>query len=399
MNSYKMTLSLTDIDPGSNPRKDFGDIDALAATIEATGGQPVNPIIVVRDGHRFRIVDGERRYRALVKLHSKHSTTDVLVYNDYNEAPEAVAMLATDDKMRLSAEEQAQGFQTMMLLGVESRTIAKAMHRKTADIAAARAVAKEAPAQATIDQMIRAAQFDNEEDRAAVLAADPERYEQKAKAIEQGRKEEQQAKELYECIIGLGFDPEDEQPKGYRSLMWASTAEDMKRLVEKYDNNELAVWPCPWNKKMWYLGCKDEKPEETPEKRAARELRERQDAAYRSLKERLLYEVATCDVFPEMQEVAGKLRGELYSYTREATRDKLEEMGVLERIIEEHYTSPAAMWETLEAMMSNRFLWMTWVTTWLPPAVHDGSFTVTDEDRWLYHQAKAALKQKEEDDD
>ena len=247
--------------------------------------------------------------------------------------------------------------------------------------------------------MIRAAQFDNEEDRAAVLAADPERYEQKAKAIEQGRKEEQQAKELYECIIGLGFDPEDEQPKGYRSLMWASTAEDMKRLVEKYDNNELAVWPCPWNKKMWYLGCKDEKPEETPEKRAARELRERQDAAYRSLKERLLYEVATCDVFPEMQEVAGKLRGELYSYTREATRDKLEEMGVLERIIEEHYTSPAAMWETLEAMMSNRFLWMTWVTTWLPPAVHDGSFTVTDEDRWLYHQAKAALKQKEEDDD
>ena len=35
MNSYKMTLSLTDIDPGSNPRKDFGDIDALAATIEA----------------------------------------------------------------------------------------------------------------------------------------------------------------------------------------------------------------------------------------------------------------------------------------------------------------------------------------------------------------------------
>lgn len=37
----------------NNPRKDYGDLDALAASFELNGtnpGEPVNPIVVVRDG-------------------------------------------------------------------------------------------------------------------------------------------------------------------------------------------------------------------------------------------------------------------------------------------------------------------------------------------------------------
>ena len=56
-NSYKRTVPLAEIVPGDNPRDDFGDIDALAATLEVTGGQPLNPIIVVADGNRYRITD------------------------------------------------------------------------------------------------------------------------------------------------------------------------------------------------------------------------------------------------------------------------------------------------------------------------------------------------------
>ena len=393
-NSYKLSVSLADIEPGNNPRKDFGDIDALAATIDATGGQPINPLIVVRDGNKYRLVDGERRYRALVKLHGLGGRTDVLCFADYDEAQEAVAMIATDDKMQLSESERAQGFQTMMLLGVESRTIAKAMHRKTADIAAARAVAKDAPAQATIDQMICAAGFDDEEDRMAVLSADPERYEQKANAIRRHHQEEFDAKELYDCILELGFDPEDEEPEGYRSVAMASTAKKMRELVKKYDEHELAVWPVSWNKNYWHLGCKDERAE-TPEQKAERERKNRIDAAYDSLRERLIKVAAECYSFPELQEVAGKLRSE-YGYENGSMKSYLTTAGVPERTINALMTKPAAMWETLIRMLQG-CRWEKWVTRWLPPAMAYGAFIPTDEDQWLLDQAKAEIVKEDEE--
>lgn len=34
MNSYKRSVPLCTLVPGDNPRKDFGDLDAMAATIE-----------------------------------------------------------------------------------------------------------------------------------------------------------------------------------------------------------------------------------------------------------------------------------------------------------------------------------------------------------------------------
>ena len=66
MEASKCRVALRDIVPSkTNPRGDFGDISALAETIRATGGEPVNPPVLVRDGNICRIVDGERRYRAL----------------------------------------------------------------------------------------------------------------------------------------------------------------------------------------------------------------------------------------------------------------------------------------------------------------------------------------------
>ena len=107
--SYKRQVRLSDIVPGTNPRRDFGDIGELAAAIEATGGQPVNPPVVVADGGAYRLVDGERRVRALRKIHGDEGMADVLVFTSYDDAEEAVAMVATDSKQELTAQERARG--------------------------------------------------------------------------------------------------------------------------------------------------------------------------------------------------------------------------------------------------------------------------------------------------
>ena len=169
--SEKTSVPISAVAPsGQNPRQDFGDIEALARTIRATGGQPVNPIVVVRDGDAYRIVDGERRYRALVELGAE--TADVLVCDDWGEAEEAVAMVATDDKKGLTEEERARGFQSMLALGVSDEVAGAASGLEPSVVRRVRRVAAEAPEQTTLDAMIAASEFDDERDRAKVLKAD-----------------------------------------------------------------------------------------------------------------------------------------------------------------------------------------------------------------------------------
>ena len=144
---FKAYVRLGDVRPSeANPRKDFGDIDALARSLEATGGEPVNPIVLVRDGNVYRIVDGERRYRALCKIHDEDERVGALVFNDYGDASALVAMLATDDKMRLAPEEQAVGFQQMMVLDVDEDVAAKALGRDVDQVRRARRSLKAASA-------------------------------------------------------------------------------------------------------------------------------------------------------------------------------------------------------------------------------------------------------------
>ena len=402
-NSYKRTVPLAEIVPGDNPRDDFGDIGALAATLEVTGGQPLTPIIVVADGNRYRIVDGERRYRALKKLHDANYMVDVLVYTDFAAAQEAVAMLATDDKMQLTDAERAKGFQQMMVLGVESRTIAKALHRKTSDIAKARTVAKSAPPQATIDQLIAAADFEDEKDRRAVLEAKPGEWRSKASLLERKARDERQYKELCHCAVDLGFDIEEKAPEGYESIMWASTAEELRRMTEAHDEEELAVWPAEFNKRYLVLGHKTERREVNSELSEEIILRDRRDAAYNSLRLNLLNEVATCDVFPELQEIAGNLRRRwsLNKLDDSYLGTTLERAKVDKEIIDSHHDGPASMWETLHAINNryNNVDWAEWVVTWLPPILADeGTYYPSDEDLWLLELARDELSERDYDE-
>lgn len=71
---YKVDPRLITVVEGFNSRQNFGNLDELAAQIKEQG--ILNPISVIpfkdSDGtERYRLVDGERRYRAVMKLISE----------------------------------------------------------------------------------------------------------------------------------------------------------------------------------------------------------------------------------------------------------------------------------------------------------------------------------------
>ena len=236
MPAVRIKVKLSDIVSGENPRQDFGDIDALAATIEATGGEPVNPPVVVMDGNRYRLVDGERRVRALRKIHDEQDEVAVIAFDEYDEAESAVAMVATDDKKELSDAERARGFQRMLKLDVPTVTIARATRRKASEVRKAMAVAGEAPEQATLDQMICAAEFEDEEDRAAVLAAGPDGFRRKAEGIRRRIDAEREDAEIRSKIESAGIrviTTNTPLPDGYRPVETVYGAYCVDRCVSE----------------------------------------------------------------------------------------------------------------------------------------------------------------------
>lgn len=121
-------IGIDDVYPDEkNPRKDFGDIAALAESCMLNAlnpGEPVNPIVVVEDGGIYRIVDGERRYKAMCK--NKLARCHAVVCDDMDEANAMVAMVATDDKRPLTDVERSRGVQQMLLLGVDPERVERA---------------------------------------------------------------------------------------------------------------------------------------------------------------------------------------------------------------------------------------------------------------------------------
>ncbi len=158
MQFEKRQVRLGDIRPSEqNPREDFGDIGALARSIEATGGEPLNPPVVVADGNVYRIVDGERRYRALSSIYGEDREVSALVAESMDEANELVAMLATDDKRQLTEAERARGVQQMLemlVLGIDEQRIERASRATAGQIRAARRLRGSIEGrQVTLDQL------------------------------------------------------------------------------------------------------------------------------------------------------------------------------------------------------------------------------------------------------
>lgn len=223
MRAVKKRVALRDIRPsGTNPREDMGDIAALAASINATGGEPVNPPILVEDGNVYRIVDGERRYRALCSIYGKGSEVPVqaLVAEAMSDAEEAVAMVATDDKRPLTEAERARGVQQMMVLGVDEERAALAAHTTRERVRAAKALSAEVPrgCQVTLEQMEAALSLP--EDRREEVLSAGEAWRGVYGKISRGIEHEAKVEADTAAWEAAGVEVADAIPEGVAHLDW-----------------------------------------------------------------------------------------------------------------------------------------------------------------------------------
>ena len=290
MQFEKRAVRLGDIRPsGQNPREDFGDIGALARSIEATGGEPLNPPVVVADGNVYRIVDGERRYRALSSLYGEDRKVSALVTESMDEANELIAMLATDDKRQLTEVERARGVQQMLVLGVDEQRIERASRATAGQIRAARRLRGriDAGVQVTLEQLEAASAFDDEKDIEAVLAAG-EGWAGKADSIRRRNEREEAKAEDYDAFGDAGIPVVKEKPEGFTYKDWAHLGLVAAKLEDKeYPAGTVAVW----NDRYWDFfapkGGEDAEPEKTEGEIQAEQEAEREKAAleelYRSL--------------------------------------------------------------------------------------------------------------------
>lgn len=289
MQFEKKSVRLGDIRPSEqNPREDFGDIGALARSIEATGGEPLNPVVVVADGNVYRIVDGERRYRALSSIYGEDREVSALVAESMDEANELVAMLATDDKRQLTEAERARGVQQMLVLGIDEQRIERASRATAGQIRAARRLRESIEGrQVTLEQLEAASAFDDEKDVEAVLAAG-DGWAGKADSIRRRNEREEAKAEDYDAFGDAGIPVVKERPEGFTYKDWAHLGLVAAKLEDKeYPAGTVAVW----NDRYWDFfapkGGEDAEPEKTEEEIRAEQEAAREDAAleglYRSL--------------------------------------------------------------------------------------------------------------------
>ena len=290
MQFEKKSVRLGDIRPsGQNPREDFGDIGALARSIEATGGEPLNPPVVVADGNVYRIVDGERRYRALSSIYGEDREVSALVADTMDEANELVAMLATDDKRQLTEAERARGVQQMLVLGVDEQRIERASRATAGQIRAARKLRGriDAGVQVTLEQLEAASAFDDEKDVEAVLAAG-EGWADKADRIRRRIEREEAKAEDYDAFGDAGIPVAKEKPEGFVYTNWANFGDAAKKLEGEDVTGFVAVMADGY----WELYKPDDRsgaePEKTEEEIRAEQEAEREEVALKDLYGRMV---------------------------------------------------------------------------------------------------------------
>lgn len=293
MQFEKRRVRLGDIRPSEqNPREDFGDIGALARSIEATGGEPLNPPVVVADGNVYRIVDGERRYRALSSLYGEDREVSALVAESMDEANELVAMLATDDKRQLTEAERARGVQQMLVLGIDEQRIERASRATAGQIRAARKLRGriDAGVQVTLEQLEAASAFDDEKDVEAVLAAG-EGWAGKADSIRRRVEREEAKAEDHDAFGDAGIPVVKERPEGSNYVDWIAFG----GAAAKLERNELALHPgavAVAEGGYWYLyepgDGSGAEPEKTEEEIRAEQEAEREEAALKDLYRRMV---------------------------------------------------------------------------------------------------------------
>ena len=218
MELVRMPISKLRANP-LNPRTNFGDLAALAdsfALNSANPGEPLNPLIAVMDGNVARIVDGERRYRAM-KERGDVDECWVYLCDGMSEADAAVSMLATDDKMTLDEMERSRGVQQMLILGVDEEKVEKVARKKCA--AALRRTVGHAGGEVvamTIEQAMAADEFrDDEDDYRAVADAGADSWQYRYRDIVRRRERDARDAAVYDEAFKAEVEVAEKPPKGH----------------------------------------------------------------------------------------------------------------------------------------------------------------------------------------
>lgn len=417
MQFEKRAVRLGDIRPsGQNPREDFGDIGALARSIEATGGEPLNPPVVVADGNVFRIVDGERRYRALSSLYREDREVSALVADTMDEANELVAMLATDDKRQLTEAERARGVQQMLVLGVDEQRIERASRATARQIRAARKLRGRigAGVQVTLEQLEAASAFDDERDVEAVLAAG-DGWAGKADQIRRRIEREEAKAEDYDALGDAGIPVVKERPDGSIYVLWACYGTVAKEL----EGLDIAPGTVAVNTGSgWYLYGPDDgsggQAEKTEEEIIAEQEAKREDAElvdlYRRMVDFVLHEAPGRT--RELEDAVRAARTEPSFYVDDLLADGGDCDSAEAAVMEAFYgrcgaSSPSAYeigcwW--LGTARSMRMLTSSWrgddAEGWLEhwEIVRSAGFRPGGDDEWLLARVQASAKEEEKDE-
>ncbi|WP_417123189.1 ParB/RepB/Spo0J family partition protein [Paraeggerthella sp.] len=271
-------INVEDVYPDEkNPRQDFGDIAALAESCMLNAvnpGEPVNPIVVVQDGGIYRIVDGERRYKAMKANRLKRC--HAVVCEGMDEANAMVAMVATDDKRQLTEVERSRGVQQMLLLGVDPEKVERAGRMakgSAARLRRARKAVDDAGDDMTLDRMLAIAEFDEAGDEDAVeqlASCRHEDWRRIAKDLREKAENERAMAELRSKAAELGIELLG-SVEGMSYVATCRTPGDLE--TARADAPEGAAYVAiadRWNGARVVVYAPDEA--EDPEASAAREL-------------------------------------------------------------------------------------------------------------------------------
>lgn len=228
-----------------NVRKEFGDLDAFAAEFDDNPvypGEPWQPLIVYRDANVFRIVDGERRYRAMKKA-GKVKECNAYVFDTMDDAVAVLVMLDTNSKQLLNENEFSFGLQMALILGIpEERVDVRAGSKVSA--AVKRQIARQGgkAAQMSIEQMIAADEYaDDPEAYERIVKADSHAWYAEYRTLKRKREEAQnKAKTLQaatDAVEAYGLQVVEKPPKGAileRTLYGSDASEIIRKSAEEW---------------------------------------------------------------------------------------------------------------------------------------------------------------------
>lgn len=247
-------VSLADLRPDpNNPRESFEGLEELAAQFAYTPerpGEPFTPPIVVADGNVYRIVEGHRRYHAMLGAGEVESCL-CNVCDTMDEAAALAMMLATDAKEPLKEAERARGIQQMLALGVEEREVEALGRLERGDAGRVRRAMSLAdkPEQLNLGQMFKIAEIEDDE-RARELARMCEEGDsgfwtkQRIYAAEQSMAGKRTA--LLNALIAQGVSPKPAKPSRADWAEYTScwNAEDVPDTVAEMNEGHGDAWAC-----------------------------------------------------------------------------------------------------------------------------------------------------------